>query len=210
MATTKKIIVTSKKNLITKYGKNFAAVEKLLASLKAADSKNKLDTQIVFIDDTMSAKKAGIKAVASITRQSCKKAIDEIYKKLPPAYLVIFGSGDVFPFQEITNPVPYNPEQDDDHIVPSDLPYACDTAYSTDMSSFTGPSRVIGRIPDIQGIADINYLKTVINTIISFKQQKAAKYLNYFAVTAEVWTKSTRQSLSSVFGFRFTTFNPFL
>lgn len=200
MATPKKIILTSKNNLQSKYGSDFTKVDKLLSDLVKADNKRNIDTLIVYIDDTTSAMKAGITAVNSVTRQSAKKAVDDVYKKQLPAYLVIFGSQDIIPFQELTNPVPYNPEGDNDHVVPSDLPYACDAPYSTNISSFTGPSRVVGRIPDITGIADLNYLKTVINSIIAYKPLKEEQFLDYFAVTAFVWTKSTQQSLSNIFG----------
>lgn len=200
MATPKKIIVTSKKNLQTKYGTDFSAIDKLLTDLVNADSKRTLDTMVVYIDDTTSSIKAGITAVTSITRQSVKMAIDDVYKKHLPAYLVIFGAQDVIPFQELTNPVPYNPQEDNDHFVPSDLPYACDAPYSTEISSFTGPIRVVGRIPDITGKADLDYLKTVFNSIINYKSLKEENFLNYFSVTASVWTKSTQQSLSNIFG----------
>jgi len=121
MATTK-VIISSKKNMQNKYGTNFSAVEKLLKDLVVSDGKRGITTQIVYIDDTVSASKAGIKSVTSLTRPSAKKAVDEIYKKQNPAYIGLFGADDVFPFQEIKNPA-----NDDDTLVSSDLPYACDT-----------------------------------------------------------------------------------
>ncbi|HLN74490.1 MAG TPA: C25 family cysteine peptidase [Prolixibacteraceae bacterium] len=196
METQKKIIVTSKKNLQAKYGAEFATVDKLLENLVSADKKRNIDTQVVYIDSPASAKKVGVKSVASITLQSTKKAIDDIYKKNLPAYLVIFGSKDIIPFQELKNIIPNN---DRDTVIPSDLPYACDAPYSNNISSFTGPTRVVGRIPDITGQADLKYLETVINTIIQWKPLKQERYMNYFSVSASVWTKSTQQSLIYVF-----------
>jgi hypothetical protein len=195
MATLKKIIVSSKNNLQTKYGKKFSVVEKLLADLIVADKKRNVDTQIIYIDDSLSAKKAKITAVASITRQSAKNAVDELFNKTQPAYIVLFGAQDIFPFQEISNPA-----KDDDDVVPSDLPYACDTPYNTKISAFTGPTRVVGRIPDIPAKPDVDYLKKVINIIIKYKPVKVEKLMEYFSVTAAVWTKSTQQSLNSIFG----------
>lgn len=192
---TLKVIISNKKNLQNKYGNNFSAVEKLLKDLVTADGKRAITSQIIFIDDAASASKAGITAVTSVTRQSAKRAVDDIYKKLNPAYIALFGSQDIFPFQEIKNPA-----NDDDTLVPSDLPYACDNGYSTDISSFTGPTRVVGRIPDIPGVAEIEYLKIVFDTIINYKKVKAEKLLDYFAVTADVWKKSTQLSLSNMFG----------
>ncbi|HET6559847.1 MAG TPA: C25 family cysteine peptidase [Prolixibacteraceae bacterium] len=200
METHKKIIVTSKKNLKAKYDTGFSTVEKLLDDLVAADKKRNIDTQVVYIDDAASTKKAGVKSVASITRQSAKKAIDDLYKKTLPAYLVIFGSQDIIPFQELINIIPNSNYNDSDSIIPSDLPYACDAPYSNNISSFTGPTRVVGRIPDITGQADLQYLETVIKSIIAWKPQKQEKFMNYFSVSASVWKKSTQQSLTYVFG----------
>lgn len=197
--TTLKVIISSKKNLLSKYGNQFQAVNKLLVGLVKSDSKRGITTQIIYIDDSASASAAGIIAVNSVTRQTAKNSVDAICKKLSPAYIVLFGADDVFPFQELNNPC-YSPDNDDDKLVPSDLPYACDAAYSKNISSFTGPTRVVGRIPDIQGGADMKYLRIVIEAIINYKKVKAEKLMDYFAVTAEVWKKSTQQSLSNIFG----------
>lgn len=200
MANPIKVIISSKQNLQRKYGAQLESVEKLLNDLLTADRKRQLDTRIVFIDDAASAAAIGIKAVKTITRQTAKKAVDDCYKKLRPAYLVIFGAQDVIPFQELKNPVPYDPEEDNDKVVPSDLPYACESGYGRDVSGFTGPSRVLGRIPDIPGKADLAYVKLLIQNIIQHKPLKANKYEDYFAVTAEEWTKSTQETLTNIFG----------
>ena len=77
--------------------------------------------------------------------------MDDLYKKYIPDYIVLAGSQDIFPFQEINNPA----DADGDLTVPSDLPYACDAPYSKNIQSFTGPTRVVGRIPDVPGENDI-------------------------------------------------------
>ncbi len=195
MADPIKVIVTSKKHLEAKYGSHFPEVEKLLAALVKADKKRKLQTKVVYIDDAASVKKAGISVAKSITRKRCKVAVDALYEKLQPVYIVLFGAQDIIPFQEINNPA-----QDDDEIVPSDLPYACDTPYGRKIAAFTGPSRVVGRIPDIPGNGDIAYLKTVFEAIINFQPAAAETLTDYFAVTADVWKKSTQLSLTNIFG----------
>jgi hypothetical protein len=101
----------------------------------------------------------------------------------------------VFPFQEIENPAP-----DADSVVPTDLPYACDAPYSRLIDNFVGPTRVVGRIPDIPGKADFNYLKTVLETSIKQRPAKTDSYEKYFSVSAWVWRKSTEQSLMNIFG----------
>lgn len=46
-----KVLLTSKKNLQFKYGKNFSELENLLNKLIAADAKKGLDTKLVYIDE---------------------------------------------------------------------------------------------------------------------------------------------------------------
>lgn len=189
-----KLIVSCKKQLKSKYGKGFSSLEKKLAQLVKSDKLKKLDTKVVYIDDATSMRKVGIKAVSAPTPKNCKDAIDSMYKKWIPAYIVILGAQDVFPFQEINNPA-----EDEDQVVPSDLPYACDAAYSRDISAFTGPTRVVGRIPDIPGKGDVTYLEKILDNCISHKSVDGQLYNKYFAITTDAWKKSTQLSLFNIF-----------
>ena len=192
-----KLIVSSYNNLLLKYGKLYPGIIRQLQQLKAADKKKSLDTRIVLLDDPASARAAGIKAIGSVTAKTCKESIDLLYKKWTPAYIMIFGAQDIIPFHEITNPA----SGDDDKIVDSDLPYACDSAYSKSISAFTGPTRVVGRLPDVPGKQDnIDYVKTLVQNSVSSVPRKAAEYQDYFSVTAEVWKGSTQESLKNIFG----------
>jgi hypothetical protein len=192
----KKVIVTSKSNLLSKYEKKFDSIDALLTKLVSADAKKSVDTSILYIDDKTSARAAGITAVKSITARNCKKAIDELYKKHSPAYLMIFGAQDIFPFVEIINPA----GGDDDETVPSDLPYACEAGYSTSINAFTGPTRVVGRLPDIPGKASVAYVTRLVNNVVKSKPQKDSAYQNYFSVSCHAWIKSTQKSLQAMFG----------
>ncbi|HRO48298.1 C25 family cysteine peptidase [Agriterribacter sp.] len=192
----KKIIITAKSTLTLKYGSAFPKINKLLQALKAADKKRGIAARIVFIDDAVSAKQAGIKPVKNVTARECKRAVDDLYKKYVPDYIVLAGSQDIFPFQDIHNPA----DADGDMTVPSDLPYACDAPYSKNIQSFTGPTRVVGRIPDVPGENDIQYFTTIINNIIKAKPRKEALYMEYFGISAYVWRKSTELSLQSMVG----------
>jgi Peptidase family C25 len=191
-----KLIITSKGNLLKKYGKNFSKVVTLLNKLKKADKAKALRTEIAFIDDAASMKKLKVKkAAASLSQRECKKAVDALYTRWNPAYIVIFGAQDVFPFQDLANPA-----DDEDKIVPSDLPYACSASYGTSVNIFTGPSRVVGRIPDVPGNGDMVYVTTLIENIIRHKPLHEVDYTSYFAVSANVWKRSTELSLKSMFG----------
>jgi hypothetical protein len=192
---TLKLIFSCKKPLQSKYGADFKKVDALLAKLVAADKNKMIKTQIVYIDDPVSAKKAGIPAVASTTDKDCKAAVDALYAKLKPDYILLFGAQDVVPFVPIVNPA-----SDDDTTVPSDLPYACDAPYSVQAQDFTGPTRVVGRLPDVPGKGDVSYVQALITTATGAKPGKAGDYSAYFGITAKVWQESTSLSLQSVFG----------
>ena len=191
-----KLIVTNKSKLQWKYGKNFSKISAILKQMQAADKKKGLDTRIAFVDDAPSLKSSGIKKISSDSEKEYKRIVDDLYNKYIPAYIVILGAQDIFPFQEIDNPA-----EDDDIMIPSDLPYACDTPYSAKIDNFTGPTRVVGRIPDmISQQSDVSYFQKLISNSIDHKPLNPDEYYNYFAVSALVWKKSTELSLQSMFG----------
>ncbi|HVF96231.1 MAG TPA: C25 family cysteine peptidase [Flavisolibacter sp.] len=191
-----KLIVTNKSKLQWKYGKNFSKLNTLLKELKDAGNKQGLDTRIAFVDDATSMKPTGVKKLKVDSEQEYKRVVDDLYKKYIPAYILILGAQDVVPFQEIDNPT-----EDEDPNVPSDLPYACDTPHSTKIENFTGPTRVVGRIPDLLGQQpDASYLQKLVTNSIKHKPLKAEAYHNYMSVSADVWKKSTQLSLQSMFG----------
>jgi hypothetical protein len=184
-----KIIVTIKANLMTKYKLQFDALEKLFTLLINSDNKKGISTQLVYLDDQMQ----------DASEKACKDAIDELFTAHRPDYLMIFGAQDVVPFQNLVNPL-FSPETDDDKFIPSDLPYACESGYSTDCNAFTSPSRVVGRLPDLPVSGNIKYVKTLINNSIKAKPASSKYPVDYFAVTASVWEKSTEQSINNIFG----------
>ena len=191
-----KLVVTNKAKLQWKYGKHLSRINALLKTMQLADKKKGLDTIVIFVDDAASLKKTGVKKLSADWEKEYKRVVDDLYKKYIPAYILILGAQDIFPFQEIDNPA-----QDDDLNVPSDLPYACDNAYSTSITNFTGPTRVVSRIPDLMGRQkDAAYLQTVINNSINHKPLDPVEYHKYFSVTAWVWTQSTELSLQNMFG----------
>ena len=194
-----KLIVTNKGNLEWKYGKKITGIHTLLKRMQVADKKKGLDTKVAFVDEAASLKSLGVKKIKANTEAEYKRVVDNLYEKFMPAYIVILGAQDIFPFQKIINPV--EDEEDPDEFVESDLPYACDAPFNKRIDDFTGPTRVVGRIPDIMGEQrDTKYLETVITNSINHKAVDADEYRNYFAVSALVWQKSTAQSLQNMFG----------
>ncbi len=195
-----KTIVTHRGALNAKYGPGgFAKIRAALAALVVADKKLGIKTGIVYLDDTAAMKKLGAKALVSVgDRPTAKAAIDGVFKAIRPDYLMILGSTDVVPHQDMKNPA--FDAGDDDKTAWGDLPYACDTAYSRDPAKFIGPTRVVGRLPDLTGATEPSHLLSLLRTAAKRKSLPPGDYTKYFSVSALVWQGSTKLSLDNIFG----------
>ncbi|HZE71683.1 MAG TPA: hypothetical protein VE135_19420 [Pyrinomonadaceae bacterium] len=198
-----KVIVTNFSALTEKYGKdNLKKIDKAVAALIAADKNRGLIAEYVGLDNAAAMKKVGATPVTSASnRKQNKAAIDGIYKALAPDYIMILGSIDVVPHQDMRNPM-YSPDPDGDpdRFAFGDLPYACEKPYGQRPQDFIGPTRVIGRLPDLTGINDPTYLIDLLETATSYSSTTADAYHDYLGITAEVWKSSTEQSLERIFG----------
>lgn len=197
-----KAIVTNAAALTAKYGKaGYAKVGAALRQLVAADAKRGLTSRVIALDSKADMAAYGAPAGSATDARAAKKAIDAIYAKEKPGYILILGASDVVPLVPLKNPV-YSPkpDEDDDKTVPSDLPYACGAAYSTDINRFVGPTRVVGRLPDIVGANSPQYLLKLIASATHYKTLTPADYQKFFGLTAQVWEASTSLSLSNLFG----------
>src|SRR3954454_4738134 len=152
-----KIIVTNGAALRAKYGPAFD-LAKTVKSLLDKDATRDLATRVVDLSSPNAMKELKHAAVKATDRKANKTAIDAIHKQIRPQYLVILGSVDVVPHQNLKNPTP----DDEDPNVPGDLPYACEAAYGTSPSAFRAPTRVVGRLPDETGASTPALLKAVI------------------------------------------------
>lgn len=195
-----KIIVTNLKALKRKYGTGVNQIKAAVNKLIAADKKRGINARLIAIDSATAMKKLSAPPVldASNPRQN-KAAIDGVYKALQPDFLMILGSIDVIPHQDITNPV-FDGVNDEDKTADSDLPYACESPYSKRPEDFTGPTRVVGRLPDITGEKDPAYLVGLIETAANWTSSPFSKYSRYLGISASVWQGSTRLSLENLFG----------
>ncbi|MDZ4819917.1 MAG: hypothetical protein SGJ20_13185 [Planctomycetota bacterium] len=196
-----KIIVTNRSVLASKYGsKGLVTIRKALTGLIAADKKRGIQSRVVYLDDKAAMKKMGGKAVTSATDpRENKEAIDAVFKSVNPDYLMILGAPDVVPHQDLDNPA-YEPTEDDDDHAWGDLPYACDAPYSRDPARFVGPTRVVGRLPDLFGADEPSYLVGLLKTAAEYKRRSPDDYTGYFGLSAKVWQGSTRLSLNNIFG----------
>jgi hypothetical protein len=196
-----KVIVTNLSALKRKYGTG--GVKKIQTALKnliAKDRKLGLVTRLYPLDDAATMKQVNGKPVTKATDpKQNKNAIDAVYTDFAPDYLMILGSIDVIPHQNLKNPL-YSPYDDPDKFAFGDLPYACEAKYSQRPQNFLGPTRVVGRLPDITGAKDPQYLLALLNIAAAYKNSNAEAYRNYFGISAEVWKLSTHLSLSATFG----------
>jgi hypothetical protein len=196
-----KILVTNCTALKRKYGaRGLAAVLGAIKVLVAADRDRGLTTQLVDISDSSTMKKFKSAAVTSSnSERQCKDAVDAIYASVMPAYLVLLDGPDILPHLTLNNPA----AGDGDNYVPSDLPYASDARFTKrGVAAFAAVTRVVGRLAGITGAEEPSFLIRQIRTAASFKTRKRADYLDHFAISAEVWDRSTEQSLNNIFGSR--------
>lgn len=192
-----KVIVTNRAAMLRKYGeKGVTAVEKALKALLSADGKRGIRSRVVFLDDAAAMKKLKGKAVTNPKDpRQAKAAVDAVFRALGPDYLMILGAPDVVPHQDLKNLA-----GDDDEVAWGDLPYACEAPYSRNAETFIGPTRVVGRMPDLSGAKEPSYLLGLLRTAAGHEPRPKAEYLAFFGLSAEVWKGSTALSLANVFG----------
>lgn len=196
-----KIIVTNRAALTAKYGtRGVTKIRKAITDMIAADKKRGIKTRLVYLDDAVAMRRYRGQSVTSPgdTREN-KVAIDAIFDTVNPEYLVILGAPDVIPHQDIKNPM-FKPPDDPDRYAYGDLPYACDAPYSRDIAAFKGPTRVVGRVPDLRGASEPSYLLAILASAAKYVSRDVKDYSTYFGLSTHAWRKSTEMSLYNIFG----------
>jgi hypothetical protein len=94
----------------------------------------------------------------------------------------------------------FQKDDDADRIAWGDLPYACENSYSQDTTRFKGPTRVIGRLPDLRGAREPSYLLKLLKIAIGYRPREVKEYARYFGMSTQSWEKSTALSLFNIFG----------
>ena len=195
--TANKVIVTNRTALQRKYSTGFHRVQDAIGRLIAADKKRGLTTLLVAIDSAADMRSVqGPPVTTASDQREVKAAIDAVWTAYTPDYLVILGAPDVVPMQVLRNPA----RGDGDANVPSDLPYACAAPYSSNPSAFLGPTRVVGRLPDLVGSGNPAYLVGLLGTAARYRTRPREAYQRYLGLSAQVWQASTALSLTKVFG----------
>ena len=202
-AKTDKVILTNLGALKAKYGSaGLKSIRSAVDDLIAADKQRGLETVVIALDDPATMKKFGSTHVSDpASSKQNKEAVDGVYKRLAPDYILLLGSTDIIPHQDLQNPL-YDPSTsgDPDKIAYGDLPYACEAAYSQKPHDFFGPTRVVGRLPDLTGGKDPAYVIGLLKTAQSFKSAAVGQYDQHFGISAQIWDKSTTLSLTQTFG----------
>jgi hypothetical protein len=197
-----KVIVTNLTVLQAKYGSSgVRRINRALTDLIRRDKKRGLNTRVVAIDSASGMKGLSAPPVTHpVDPRENKAAIDAVYKSFTPDYLLILGSIDVIPHQDLKNPMFAPRGEDRDQFAYGDIPYACEAPYSPRPEDFVGPTRVVGRLPDLTGGTDARYIIGLIRTAAAYKQITAKDFGDYFAISAQIWKASTQLSVTNVFG----------
>src|SRR5262245_49212420 len=171
---TDKILVTNRTAMTEKYGeKGLRKVAAAARALIAADRRRGVATALIFLDDRAALRKLGGRAVTDFkSGREYKEAVDAIYAALQPEYIVILDAPDIVPHVSLNNPT----AEDDDPDVPSDLPYACDAPFSRDARQYLAVTRVVGRIPGIQGARQPTFLIKALKAAASHKPRPQRDY----------------------------------
>jgi hypothetical protein len=196
-----KIIVSNSAALERKYGSaGVVKIRKAVDRLIAADAKRGITSRLVFLDSPVQMKSFHATAVKDPAnpRQN-KEAIDAIFRSGNPEYLLILGAPDVVPHQDMTNPA-FDPPGDADPEAYGDLPYACDGPYSREIAKFKGPTRVVGRLPDLTGAREPSHVLALLAVAQKHRSKSQKDYAKYFGLSAQAWRKSSELSLFNVFG----------
>ena len=190
-----KIIVTHEGAMRKKYGRRWPTIKAAVKKLITADKRRGITSTLVPLDSARFGRMRARTGAAA----TFKDAIDHaygLYRK--PDYIAILGGPDIVPHQDLINPLTGD-DRKDDPVVPSDLPYACDTPTSDDVSTFLGPSRVVGRIPDLPNDRNPALLLALLARATRWEPASTAGS-DYFGLSTYMWRRSTSRSLKALFG----------
>jgi hypothetical protein len=129
-----------------------------------------------------------------------RSVLDAVYDLASPDYVLLLGGPDVVPLVPLVNPMP-SPDPDPD--VPSDLPYACPGKAGLEAGSLVGPTRVVGRLPDVpraSGRAAAAAFAAVIRRSARWAGVAAAAFRDPLCLSTARWQLSTMATLDGLRG----------
>jgi hypothetical protein len=196
-----KVIVTHASAGRTKYGTTaWNKIKRAVSALVKADKQRGITTRLVALDSATALKPVGASVVSGPGDVAgIKNAIDHIVTAWQPAYLALLGGPDLLQTVNLTNPLwTGDPNDDPDQFIPSDLPYACDGPLTFAPSDYRGPTRVVGRIPDLVGDNDPTALLTQLHAAAQGISLTRLSPEPVFPVSAKVWQQSTSLSIKAL------------
>jgi Peptidase family C25 len=194
-----KVIVTHRAALHRKHGAaGMRKIDAALRRLSRADAKRGVATRCIAIDRAADMAPFGRRVSNRKDARQAKRAVDEICRALKPDYLMLLGAPDVIPHVGLRNPMAAS--RDSDRRIDSDLPYACDAPYSTSIKDFLGPTRVVGRLPDVMGAGRTGHLVRLLDTARAWQSRPRSDYGGYFSLSTASWRRSTETTTRKLFG----------
>lgn len=181
-----KLILTNPSALLSRYGEaGVAQIESAIDRCIAADAVRGIATERIAVPPNAS------------TAADFKRALDSACAGRAIEYVLILGGPQIVPYCELVNPI-HDENGDVDLFAPGDLPYACEKPFSRTITDFVGPTRVVGRLPDLAGATEPSYLISLLSAAAQHQPNAASP--GYFGLTADVWKQSTQTSLARIFG----------
>ena len=193
---TDKIIVSNRSVLLRKYkNSGLQQIEAAVRKLIRADARKGIASRLIYLDDKVirSFRATPVRHIDS--GHENKNAIDALYRWYKPDYIMILGSSDVVPHVKVSNLT-----GDEDGLnIDSDLPYACDRPYHKNPRHFLVPTRVVGRLPDINGGRSPDYLVRLLENAATITKRPRKDYAEWFGLSARVWTASSAITSANLF-----------
>ena len=203
MTIVNKVILTNRSAMQHKYGGTWVLIQSAVDALIAKDLTRGLSSRLILLDDHVAMTGlGGIGVLSSASPQQNLAAVNAVRAALSPTHVMLLGSIDVIPYQNLTNPlhVPGNIENDPDPITWSDLPYACGQPYSQNIDHFLTPSISVSRLPDVTHGTDAGYLVGLLNIATDYTCRPRSAYEPYMGLTKRNWSNSTKLILTAAFG----------
>lgn len=188
-------IVTNRAELISKYGRGYAAIERAIMSLAEQRSSQGCDANVAFLDD-YGLRRAARSVISDTAARDALGAIEVVCSLHEPDALLIIGAPDIVPHAQLRNPMNDVLES----TVFSDLPFALNHSSCELAVNSLEPVRAVGRIPDVSGIGDPGFLLRALEVAKNAKPRWRESYTRVFAICALPFAPSTRRMLSSIFG----------
>jgi hypothetical protein len=213
--------VSNRSQLVAKYGESGASrIDAALVELaRVTNAEGRVHSQVLYVDDEQSLAIYGLRRSDPKSAEETSAILRRIEEQLTDgiagdgsrflSYVLLVGGNDIVPFHALPNP-----SEDQDELVLSDHPYACED------SSLLVLQRSVGRLPD-GSTGDPSYLLRLINvaTEAHRRQQKqsvahcgllwqaisglwdrvdSTRAATSFGYSASIWRKAAQEVFGSI------------